>query len=125
MARGQVSQIPGSEALRELYPPIDPFDSGFLKVSLQHTLYYEQCGNPQGKPALFVHGGPGSGIAPDSRRIFNPERYRIILVDQRGCGKSTPHALLAENTTQDLVEDFEKIRQHLGVDQWLLFGGSW
>ena len=97
----------------------------FLKVSLQHTLYYEQCGHPQGKPVLFVHGGPGVGIASDDRRFFNPSLYRIILVDQRGCGKSTPHALLAENTTQDLVEDFEKIRQHLGVDQWLLFGGSW
>lgn len=108
-----------------LYPVIEPFHSEMLKVSHLHQIYYEQSGNPQGKPVLFIHGGPGGGTNPTQRRYFNPEIYRIILVDQRGCGKSLPHAELEENTTQLLIQDFERLRQLLGIEQWLLFGGSW
>ncbi|MBK2111871.1 MULTISPECIES: prolyl aminopeptidase [Francisella] len=108
-----------------LYPEIEPYNQEFLKVSDIHTIYFEECGNPNGKPALFIHGGPGGGIQPSYRQYFNPDKYRVILVDQRGCGKSTPFAELKENTTQDLIEDFEKIRKKLNIDKWMVFGGSW
>lgn len=108
-----------------LYPEIEPFNQEFLKVSDIHTIYFEECGNPSGKPALFIHGGPGGGIQPSYRQYFNPDKYRVILVDQRGCGKSTPFAELKENTTQDLIKDFEKIRKKLNIDKWMIFGGSW
>ncbi|WP_150464718.1 prolyl aminopeptidase [Francisella sp. XLW-1] len=108
-----------------LYPEIEPYNQEFLKVSDIHTIYFEECGNPNGKPALFIHGGPGGGIQPSYRQYFNPDKYRVILVDQRGCGKSTPFAELRENATQDLIEDFEKIRKKLNIDKWMLFGGSW
>ncbi|MDT8428886.1 MAG: prolyl aminopeptidase [Pseudomonadales bacterium] len=108
-----------------LYPPIDPFNTGFLPVSSLHTLYFEEVGNPQGKPVVFLHGGPGGGINPEYRRYFDPQRWRIVLFDQRGCGRSTPFAELAENTTWDLVADIERLRQYLGIEQWSVFGGSW
>jgi len=111
--------------LRDLYPPIEPYDQGFLAVSSLHTLYYEQCGNPAGKPVVFLHGGPGGGIDPIYRQYFDPSRWRVVLFDQRGCGKSRPYAELRENTTWDLVADIEKLRQHLGIDRWFVFGGSW
>jgi proline iminopeptidase len=111
--------------MRTLYPPIEPFDQGMLSVSPIHSLYYEQSGNPTGKPVVFLHGGPGGGSLPDYRRYFDPASYRIVLFDQRGAGKSTPHANLEENTTWHLVEDIEKIREHLGIDRWQVFGGSW
>ncbi|HEY7513754.1 MAG TPA: prolyl aminopeptidase [Vicinamibacteria bacterium] len=111
--------------MRDLYPPIEPFDTGLLQVSPLHTLYYEQVGNPAGRKAVFLHGGPGGGMEPDYRRYFDPARWHVILFDQRGCGKSTPHAELRENTTWDLVEDVERLRQRLGIDHWLVFGGSW
>lgn len=111
--------------MRELYPPIEPFDSGFLEVSPIHTIYYEQVGNPDGKKAVFFHGGPGGGLDADYRRYFDPALWHVILFDQRGCGKSTPHAELRENTTWDLVDDAERLRTHLGVDRWWIFGGSW
>ena len=110
---------------RSLYPEIEPFDSGFLKVSALHALYYEQSGNPNGKPAVFLHGGPGGGTNAKCRRFFDPAVYRIVLFDQRGCGKSTPHAELADNTTWDLVADIERLREHLAIDRWQVFGGSW
>ena len=108
-----------------LYPPIGPFERGYLRVSELHELYYEQSGQPRGKPAVFLHGGPGGGTAPDMRRFFDPQRYRIVLFDQRGCGASRPHAELRENTTWDLVSDIERLRIHLGIERWLVFGGSW
>lgn len=111
--------------MKSRYPPIEPYRTGFLKVSNRHTLYFEESGNPEGKPVVFLHGGPGSGTEPSHRCFFQPEAYRIILFDQRGCGKSTPHASLEENSTWDLVSDIEKIRSHLGIDQWVVFGGSW
>jgi proline iminopeptidase len=111
--------------LKTLYDPIEPFDTGRLKVSPIHELYYEQCGNPEGKPAVFLHGGPGGGVSPDYRRYFDPQVYRIVLFDQRGSGKSTPHASIEENTTWDLVADIERLREHLGVERWQVFGGSW
>ncbi|RCS31142.1 prolyl aminopeptidase [Rhodanobacter denitrificans] len=114
-----------SSPLRSLYPEIEPFDSGFLPVSALHTLYYEQSGNPQGKPVVFLHGGPGGGTNPKCRRFFDPAVYRIVLFDQRGCGKSTPHAELTDNTTWDLVADIERVRGHLAIDRWQVFGGSW
>ena len=114
-----------SPQLRTLYPAIEPFASGFLQVSPLHRLYYEQCGNPDGKPVVFLHGGPGAGCGPNSRRFFDPAHYHIILFDQRGCGRSTPHAELVENTTWELVADMERLRQHLGIDRWQVFGGSW
>ena len=111
--------------LRSLYPELEPFDSGMLKVSALHTLYYEQSGNPHGKPAVFVHGGPGGGTSPKCRRFFDPAVYRIVLFDQRGCGKSVPHAELVGNTTWDLVADMERLREHLAIERWQVFGGSW
>jgi proline iminopeptidase len=107
------------------YPAIEPYRTGFLKVSDRHTIYFEESGNPNGKPAVFFHGGPGGGSDPKQRTFFNPREYRIVLFDQRGCGKSTPYACLEENTTWDLVADAEKLREHLGIDRWLVFGGSW
>jgi len=111
--------------LRSLYPEIEPFNSGTLAVSPLHTLYYEESGNPNGKPVVFLHGGPGGGTNPKCRRFFDPAIYRIVLFDQRGCGKSTPHAELTDNTTWDLVADVERIRTHLSIDRWQVFGGSW
>lgn len=111
--------------LRGLYPAIKPYRSGHLRVSDLHEIYYEECGNPQGKPAVFVHGGPGAGCDDRARCFFDPEAYRIILFDQRGCGRSRPHASLVDNTTWHLVADMEQLRKHLGVRQWLVFGGSW
>jgi proline iminopeptidase len=110
---------------RGFYPEIAPYRTGFLQVSPEHTLYFEESGNPRGKPAVFLHGGPGGGTSPKQRRFFDPERYRIVLFDQRGCGKSKPHASLIENTTWHLVADIEALREHLGIDRWLVFGGSW
>ncbi len=108
-----------------LYPPLRPYSTGRLGVSEVHELYYEQSGNPQGKPVVFLHGGPGGGTDPRMRRFFDPEVYRIVLFDQRGCGKSTPHASLHENTTWHLVDDIESLREHLGIAAWQVFGGSW
>jgi proline iminopeptidase len=111
--------------MRTLYAPIEPYEQGSLKVSPVHTLYYEQCGNPAGTPVVFLHGGPGGGTSPDHRRFFDPDAYRAVVFDQRGAGKSTPHAALEENTTWDLVADIERLRVHLGIDRWVVFGGSW
>ncbi len=111
--------------MRALYPCLDPFDAGFITVDPPHRMYYEQSGNPQGQPVLFVHGGPGGGTAPRMRRFFDPAAYRIILFDQRGCGRSTPHASLERNTTWALVADMERLRHYLGIERWQLFGGSW
>ena len=111
--------------LNEFFPEINPFDVGRLRVSYLHELYYEQSGNPDGNPIVFLHGGPGSGTKPKYRRFFDPEFYRIILFDQRGAGKSTPHDDISENTTLDLVSDIDKLREHLGLDEWMVFGGSW
>ncbi|MEO0854053.1 MAG: prolyl aminopeptidase, partial [Cyanobacteria bacterium J06648_11] len=108
-----------------MYPPIDPYQSEMLPVSKLHTLYVEQSGSPVGTPVVFLHGGPGSGVFPHHRRYFNPDRYRIIAFDQRGAGRSQPLGCLQDNTTQHLIEDLETIRQHLQVDRWVLFGGSW
>ena len=108
-----------------LYPPIEPFKVQRLKVSELHELHLEESGNPEGKPVVFLHGGPGGGTSPKHRRYFDPDRYRIILFDQRGCGQSTPYAEVRENSTWDLVADLERIREHLGLDCWMVFGGSW
>jgi proline iminopeptidase len=112
-----------AEARRTLYPDIEPFDSGFLEVSPLHSIYYEECGNPRGKPVVFLHGGPGAGCNAKSRRFFDPKHYRIVLFDQRGCGRSTPHAELTDNTTWHLVADIEALREHLGIQRWPVFGG--
>lgn len=111
--------------MRELYPAIEPYQIDYLQVSELHRLYFEQVGNPQGKPVVFLHGGPGGGLDPIYRQYFDPAEWRVVLFDQRGCGRSTPHAELAQNTTWDLVSDIEKIRLHLGIDRWVVFGGSW
>jgi proline iminopeptidase len=108
-----------------LYPSIEPYNSFSFPVSERHTLYVEECGNPNGTPVVFLHGGPGGGISPDHRRYFDPKKWRVILFDQRGSGKSTPHADLVDNTTWDLVADIEKIREKLKIDKWTVFGGSW
>lgn len=107
------------------YPPIKPNRTSYLDVGDSHQLYIEECGSDKGIPVLFLHGGPGAGCSDQDRCFFNPEKYRIILFDQRGAGRSRPHAELANNTTPHLIADIEKIRQHLGIDQWMLFGGSW
>jgi len=107
------------------YPEIEPFKTGRLRVSDIHDLYYEETGNPKGKPVLFIHGGPGGGTEPSHRRYFDPKAFRVILFDQRGCGQSKPHADLRENTTWDLVRDIEKLRETLGIKSWIVFGGSW
>lgn len=112
-------------SLRTLYPEIEPFQTGRLKVSDVHEIYFEQSGNPEGKPAIFVHGGPGGGSNPAHRRYHDPSKYRIIVFDQRGCGQSTPYASLQDNTTWHLVSDMEAIREHLGIEKWQVFGGSW
>jgi len=111
--------------MRNLYPPIAPYETGRLAVSARHELYYEVSGNPQGKPVVILHGGPGGGSQPFYRQYFDPDRWQIVMFDQRGCGRSTPHAELRENTTWDLVADIEKLRSWLGIDQWVVFGGSW
>jgi proline iminopeptidase len=111
--------------LAQLYPPIEPFEHGFLEVGDGHRVYWECCGNPAGKPAVFLHGGPGSGCGPDQRRLFDPALYCVTLFDQRGCGRSTPHASLDANTTWHLVADIERLRERAGVPRWLVFGGSW
>ncbi|MGD8826393.1 MAG: prolyl aminopeptidase, partial [Myxococcales bacterium] len=108
-----------------LFPEIEPYDWGHLRVDDVHSIYYEQCGNPAGKPAVFVHGGPGGGSNPVHRRFWDPAVYRVVLFDQRGCGRSTPHAELRNNTTWDLVDDMERIRKHLRIERWQVFGGSW
>lgn len=110
---------------RTFYPEIEPYKFGRLAVGEVHTLYYEECGNPNGKPAVFLHGGPGAGSNATHRRLWDPEAYRIIVFDQRGCGRSTPHADLTDNTTWDLVADIERLRAHLGIDKWQVLGGSW
>ena len=111
--------------LRGLYPEIEPFDSGTLDVGDGHTIYWERCGTKGAKPALFLHGGPGGGISPKHRRLFDPAKYDVLLFDQRGCGRSTPHAELEANTTWHLVADIERLREMIGVEKWLVFGGSW
>ena len=108
-----------------LYPPIDPFDQRILDVGDGHQIYVEQCGNPNGIPVVVLHGGPGGGCSPAMRRYFDPNAYRIILFDQRGCGRSKPHASVEDNTTWHLVSDIEKIREALSIEKWMVFGGSW
>src|SRR6476646_7183636 len=111
--------------MRTLFPEIEPFDTGMLAVDERHTLYYEQCGNPQGKPVVLLHGGPGAGCSAKMRRFHDPARYRIVLFDQRGSGRWARHADLVNNTTWDLVADIERLRIKLGIDRWQVFGGSW
>ncbi len=111
--------------MSNLYPPISPYNTFNLKVSNLHTIFVEESGNPDGKPIIFLHGGPGGGSEPVYRQYFNPEKWRIIIFDQRGCGKSVPHAELEQNTTWDLIDDIEKIRKKLNIDNWAVFGGSW
>ena len=111
--------------MKQLYPEIEPYNQFDLKVSDLHTIHVEESGNINGKPVIFLHGGPGGGIEPVYRQYFDPEKWRIIVFDQRGCGQSTPHAELQENTTWDLIADIEKIREHLEIDKWVVFGGSW
>ncbi|CDG21169.1 Proline iminopeptidase [Xenorhabdus poinarii G6] len=110
---------------RKLYPAYDAYQTGYLDTGEGHQIYWELCGNPKGKPAVFLHGGPGGEIANYHRQLFDPERYHIMLFDQRGCGRSTPHASLENNTTWHLVADIERLRQFMGVEKWLVFGGSW
>ena len=110
---------------RRLYPPIEPYDSGMLDVGDGHRVYWELCGTPGTKPAVLLHGGPGAGLSPDLRRLFDPARYQVMLLDQRGCGRSTPNASLEANTTWHLVDDIERLRGLVGVDRWSVLGGSW
>ena len=119
------SQTAATNGNRRLYPAIKPYRTGYLRVSELHEIYFEESGNPDGKPAVFLHGGPGGGTDPKMRRFFDPARYRIVLFDQRGCGKSRPHDSLVDNTTWHLVDDIERLRGHLGIGRWLVFGGSW
>ena len=111
--------------LRSFHPPIEPYDSGRLDVGDGHSIHYERVGTPGAKPAVFLHGGPGGGISAQHRRLFDPARYDVVLFDQRGCGRSTPHAGLEANTTWHLVSDIERLRQMVGVERWLVLGGSW
>ena len=111
--------------MRSFYPEIEPYDHGMLDVGDGHHVYWELCGNPNGKPVVFLHGGPGGGCTPTQRRLFDPDKYRILLFDQRGCGRSTPYASLEANTTWHLVADIERLREMIGVDKWMVFGGSW
>lgn len=111
--------------LLDLFPPITPYSSGYMPVDTPHEIYWEQSGNPDGEPVLFIHGGPGAGCSPIHRQYFDPDHYRIILFDQRGAGRSTPHACLEDNTTYALTRDIEQLREHLNIDKWHLFGGSW
>jgi proline iminopeptidase len=118
------------QGVAELYPPIEPHDTGMLDVGDENLVYWEVCGNPKGKPALVVHGGPGSGCTAGHRQYFDPDRYRVVLFDQRGCGRSTPHASdpttdMSRNTTEHLIADMERLREHLGIERWLLSGSSW
>jgi proline iminopeptidase len=125
MANHPVPKSVMKDPVTWLYPPLEPYNTGWLRVSPVHDIYFEESGNPSGKPAVFLHGGPGAGSEPKQRRFFHPEKYRIVNFDQRGCGKSTPNASLEANTTWDLVSDIEKIREHLGIERWQVFGGSW
>ena len=109
----------------DLYPPVEPYASGMLDLDARHRMYWEQSGNPKGVPVLFLHGGPGAGSTPAHRRFFDPHHYRIVVFDQRGAGRSLPHGELVDNTTPHLVDDIERLRRHLGIDSWLVFGGSW
>jgi proline iminopeptidase len=113
------------ETTYNLYPEIEPFSKSSLKAGDLHTIYYEECGSPEGSPVVFLHGGPGSGCNPTQRRFFDPKHYRIILLDQRGCGRSTPQGEVRENTTDDLINDIEALRIHLCIAKWHVFGGSW
>ncbi|MDY0046960.1 MAG: prolyl aminopeptidase [Thauera propionica] len=117
--------LAGVETEAVLFPPLEPFDTGMLAVGDGHRLYYEQCGDPNGLPVLFLHGGPGSGCCPRHRQLFDAERFRVVLFDQRGCGRSLPRGGLAANTTPHLIADIELLRAHLGIDAWLVVGGSW
>ena len=115
---------------KTLYPPIEPYETGMLEVGDGNEIYWEVCGNPDGKPVVFLHGGPGGGLLPAQRRFFDPEAYRIVLFDQRNCGRSRPHAAdpgvsLEDNTTWHLVADIERLRRQLGIERWQVFGGSW
>ncbi len=114
-----------THARRGLFPPITPFDCGTIPAGSIHQLYYEQCGNKNAAPIVFLHGGPGGGCSPDMRRFFDPKRWRAVLFDQRGCGRSTPFSELRENTVEHLVEDIERLREHLEIERWVVFGGSW
>ena len=121
-----MEENPGQKrAVQYLYPPVDPFDQRRMDVGEGHEIYVEQCGNPEGIPVVVLHGGPGGGCSPAMRRYFDPKRYRVVLFDQRGCGRSRPHASVKDNTTWHLVRDIEQIREALGIEQWIVFGGSW
>ncbi len=110
---------------QDIFPPIEPYATGMLKLDAVHTMYWEQSGNPHGVPALFLHGGPGAGATPTHRRFFDPQHYRIVIFDQRGAGRSTPLGALADNTMAHLIGDMEALRRHLGIERWIVFGGSW
>jgi len=118
LAHGPASRV-------DLYPAIEPYETGMLPVDGRHRLYWEECGNPRGVPVVFIHGGPGAGSTPAHRRFFDPAFYRIVIYDQRGAGRSTPHGDLTDNTTPHLVEDLEALRAHRNIDDWIVFGGSW
>ena len=109
----------------ELYPQLEPYSSGMLALDRTHTMYWEESGNPRGVPVVFLHGGPGAGSAPNQRRFFDPAHYRIVIFDQRGAGRSTPLGELRDNTTPHLIDDIERLRKHLGIARWIVFGGSW
>jgi proline iminopeptidase len=125
IARRAAKKTAAARKPGDFYPPIKPYDTGMLSVSPVHEIYYEQSGNPNGKPVVFLHGGPGGGTSPKMRQFFDPKKYRIVLFDQRGCGKSKPSASLEDNTTWHLVSDIEAIREKLGIGKWMVFGGSW
>ncbi len=116
---------PDATSRTDLFPPIDPYGTGFLRLDDRHAMYWEQSGNPRGVPVIFLHGGPGAGATPAHRRFFDPYHYRIVVFDQRGAGRSTPHGAIDDNTTPLLVADMERLRLHLGIDRWHVFGGSW